>query len=77
MEKSQNHRMAWVEKDLKDHLVSTPLPQAGPPTTRPGCPEPNPVFHFESEVFVFGKLRKEQRSRPSWSDTIGTHHEIH
>ena len=20
--------MAWVEKDLKDHLVSTPLPQA-------------------------------------------------
>jgi len=34
--------MAWVEKDLKDHLVSTPLPQAGSPTTRPGCPEPHP-----------------------------------
>jgi len=26
--------MAWIEKDLKDHLVSTPLPQAGSPTTR-------------------------------------------
>ena len=23
---SINHRMAWVEKDLKDHLLSTPLP---------------------------------------------------
>jgi len=33
--------MAWVEKDLKDYLVSTPLPWAGSPTTRPGCPEPH------------------------------------
>jgi len=24
--------MSWVEKDLKDHLVSTSLPQAGLPT---------------------------------------------
>ena len=39
---SQNCRMAWVEKDLKDHLVSTPLLQAGLPATRPGCPEPHP-----------------------------------
>ena len=31
----QNHRMAWVEKDLKDHLVSTPLLCAGSPTSRP------------------------------------------
>ena len=30
--------MAWVEKDLKDYLVSTPLSCAGSPTTRPGCP---------------------------------------
>jgi len=37
---SQNHSMAWAEKDHKDHLVSTALPQAGVPTTRPGCPEP-------------------------------------
>lgn len=21
---SYNHRMSWVEKDIKDHLVSTP-----------------------------------------------------
>jgi len=30
--------MAWVEKDLKDHLLSTSLPWAGLPTTRPGLP---------------------------------------
>ena len=36
----QDHRMAWVEKDLKDHLVSNPLLCAGSPTTRPGCLEP-------------------------------------
>jgi len=29
LRKSQNHRMAWVEKDLKDHLVSNPLSWAG------------------------------------------------
>jgi len=37
--------MAWVEKDLKGHLVSTPLPQAGSPTTRPGCPD---FMHFDT-----------------------------
>jgi len=36
--------MAWVEKDFNDHLVSTPLPWAGVPTTRPGCPEPHPAW---------------------------------
>jgi len=36
--------MAWVEKDLKDHLVSTPLPCAGLSTTRPSCPEPHPAW---------------------------------
>jgi len=29
--KSINHRMAWVEKDHNDHLVSTPLLCAGSP----------------------------------------------
>ena len=24
-----NHRMAWVEKDHNDHLISTPLPWQG------------------------------------------------
>lgn len=32
--------MAWDEGDLKDHLVLTPLPWAGSPTTRPGYPAP-------------------------------------
>jgi len=41
---SQYHRMAWIEKDLEDHLVSTPLLCAGLPTTRPGCPEPHPAW---------------------------------
>ena len=41
---SQNHRMAWVEKDHNDHLVSTPLQCAGSPTTRPGCPGPHPAW---------------------------------
>jgi len=29
-----DHRMAWVGRDLKDHPVSTPLPQTGLPATR-------------------------------------------
>ena len=33
---SQNHRMAWVEKDHTDHLVSTPLLCSGSPTARLG-----------------------------------------
>jgi len=33
-----NNRMALVEKDHSDHLVSTSLLCAGLPTTRPGCP---------------------------------------
>jgi len=28
--------MVWVGKDLNDHLVPTPLPGAGTPSTRPG-----------------------------------------
>ena len=38
------HRRVWVEKDHSDHLVSTPLLCAGSPLTRPGCPEPHPVW---------------------------------
>jgi len=33
----QNYRMVGVGGDLKDHLVPTPLPWAGAPSTRPGC----------------------------------------
>jgi len=38
------HRMARVEKDHNDHLVSTPQLCVGSPTTRPGCPEPHPAW---------------------------------
>ena len=47
IESSQNHRMAWVERDPKDHEAPTPLLHAGPPTsisnTRTGCPGPHPT----------------------------------
>jgi len=42
--KNREHRMAWVEKDHNNHLVSTPLPCAGLATTSPGCPEPHPAW---------------------------------
>lgn len=35
--------MAWVGKDLEDHMVPTPPPCAGTPLTRPGHPKPHPV----------------------------------
>jgi len=47
--------MAWVGRDLKDHVAPTPMPQAGPPTstsnTRPGCPGPiQPgLEHFQGQ----------------------------
>ena len=42
--------MAWAEKDRNDHPVSAPLPCAGLPAARPGCPEPclECAFHFLS-----------------------------
>jgi len=44
----QNHRMVWVERGLKEHLVLNPLVQAGLLTarsnTRSGCPEPYPAW---------------------------------
>ena len=49
-EKSQNHTMAWVEKDHNDHLVSNPLPCSGSPTTRSGFPEPHPAWNEEMEL---------------------------
>jgi len=35
--------MVWVGKDLKDHLVTTPLPWAWTSSTRPGCSELHPA----------------------------------
>ena len=34
---SQNHRVVWVGRDLKDHLVPPPLQWAGTSSTRPVC----------------------------------------
>lgn len=36
---SQNHRMAWVRRNLKG-LVPSPLPEAGAPSIKPRCSEP-------------------------------------
>jgi len=43
-----NHRMAWVQKDHNDHLVSTPLLCSGSPIARPGCPEPQEKYKFQT-----------------------------
>ena len=49
---SQNHRMAWVEKDHNGHLVATPPLCAGSPSTRPGCPELH-IFYKSCVLIVF------------------------
>jgi len=36
--------MVSVGRDLKDHLVPTPLPSAGTSSTRPGCSELHPAW---------------------------------
>jgi len=36
--------MVWVERDLIDHVVPTPLPWARTPSTRPGCSKPHPTW---------------------------------
>lgn len=40
--------MAWVERDLRDHSGPTPLPQAGLPSTRSGCPGLHPTWSWTS-----------------------------
>ena len=41
---SQNHRMIWVGRDLKGHLIPNCLPWAGTPSTRPDCSKPHLVW---------------------------------
>jgi len=36
--------MGWVGTDLTDHLVPTPLPWAGTPSTTPCCSKPQPTW---------------------------------
>ena len=36
--------MVWFERDPKDHLVPTPLLQAGTPPFRPRCSQPHPAW---------------------------------
>ena len=43
-EESECHRMVWVGRDLKAHLVPMPLLQAGTPSTSPGCSERRPTW---------------------------------
>ncbi|GAB0183196.1 mitochondrial enolase superfamily member 1 [Grus japonensis] len=33
-----------IQRDLKHHLVPTPLPWPGTPSTRPRCPKPHPTW---------------------------------
>lgn len=41
IEKSEKHRMIWVGRNLKDHLIINPLPQAETLSTRPDCSKPH------------------------------------
>lgn len=43
-ETSHNHRKIWIEKDLKDHLILSPLPWAETLSVRPGFSKPNPAW---------------------------------
>ena len=43
---SLSHRIIRVGRDLKDHLVPTPLPWAATSSTRPGCSELHPLSQF-------------------------------
>ena len=36
--------MVWVGRDLKDHLVPTPLPWAGTLSAKSGCSKPHPTW---------------------------------
>ena len=77
--------MAGVEKDLKDHLVSIPLPWTGSPTTKPGCQshiQPgfeclqgwgthNALDMFESSPFFMYKLLCTKFYYTSFSLNIG------
>jgi len=51
---NQNHRVAWVGRDLGDHQAPTALLQAGPPpsisNTRPGCPGPHPNWPWTPDL---------------------------
>ena len=73
---SQNHRMAWVERDLKDHPGATPLPRAGSPSPRPGCPEPHaawkPMFKLQctyKKHYRSHSLLRWQQRNPSLPDS--------
>lgn len=55
---SESHKMVWAGRDTKDHLVPTPLPWAGTPSTRLGHSKPHPVWpmvlhsRYEQEHFA-------------------------
>jgi len=61
--------MVKVGRDLKDHLVPTPLPSAGTSSTRPGCSELHPTWPWTLPGRGQPQLLWETCSRaspPSW-----------
>jgi len=45
-----NHRMVWVGRDLKGHLVPLPLSWAGTPSTFPQSPVQPSLEHLQGEA---------------------------
>lgn len=48
--KTQDHRVVWVEKDIKNHLVPTALPWPGTPSTKRGYPGPLPTWNISRDM---------------------------
>ena len=62
--------MAWVEKNLKDHLVSTPLPWAGSPTSRPKSQLVSP--HVSLSILEIKLLKAHGECGRAQADCRGT-----
>ena len=79
----QNHRMVWTGRQLVDHLLPTPLPWEGTPSTRPGCSKPHPTWHSALPGrghFLFcrcspkteASYRQQRLHWPTWEHTDGS-----
>ena len=60
----QNHKMAWIGRDLKDHKVSSPQLQAGFPAARSGTRSDwaqGPIQY--SDAFLKTKNKKQNKNK--------------
>lgn len=53
------HRMAWVGRDFKNHLIPTPLPCTGTPFTVPDCSELQPALPWTLQGWSIHSLSQQ------------------